>query len=340
MHEVAVVILNWNGVELLREFLPSVIQNSGDAHIIVADNASTDSSVEFLKTNYPEVEVIVNDENGGYAKGYNDALKRIKAKYYVLLNSDVEVGTGWLDPLLATMNDESVAACQPKIKSYRNKTSFEHAGACGGYLDKYYFPFCRGRIISTVEQDSGQYDETSEIFWASGAALCIRADLFHASGGFDEDFFAHMEEIDLCWRLKRKGYKIMAVPDSTVYHLGGATLSYLSPHKVYLNFRNNLLMIVKNHEGVLLPKLFSRMCIDGIAALRFLLIGEFRQFSAVFRAHMWIYAHLGTNLKKRKQLKKEATTFNRSGLFNGVIVWQFYVRKIRSFSELNQRLFK
>lgn len=340
MHDVAVVILNWNGEELLRKFLPGVISNSGDAQIIVADNASTDNSIEVLNNEFPQVHIIRNNSNGGFAKGYNDALAQVEAKFYVLLNSDVEVSPNWLEPLISEMQDESVAACQPKILSYRNKNKFEHAGASGGFIDKLYFPFCRGRIFSNTEEDNGQYDHPQEIFWASGAALVIRSNVFHSVGGFDEDFFAHMEEIDLCWRIKRRAMKITVVPRSVVYHLGGATLSYESPRKVYLNFRNSLLMIVKNHEGILLTKLFSRMVLDGVAAMRFLFVGEFKQFWAVFTAHMSLYGSLGKTLKKRKAVRKMSGEFNDAGLFRGVITWQYYVKGVRKFSELNQRLFR
>lgn len=338
--KVAVVILNWNGQKYLEKFLPSVIQNSGNSKIVVADNASTDNSVEFVKNNYPQIEIIINDENGGFAKGYNDAFKKVDTEFYLLLNSDIEVTPGWLTPLLEQMKDPQVAGCQPKIKAYNNQVSFEHAGASGGFLDRNYFPFCRGRIFNSVETDLGQYDGISEIFWASGACLLIRSELFHKAGGFDEAFFAHMEEIDLCWRLKKMNYKFIVCPQSVVYHIGGGTLPYTSPRKVYLNFRNSLLMIVKNHDGILLPKIFSRLCIDGIAASRFLMIGEFKQFSAVFKAHMFMYRNLSHLLKQRKEIKAMSTTFNATGLYNGNILIAYFFKGIREFSKLNQRLFK
>jgi len=338
--KVAVVILNWNGKKYLEQFLPSVMRHSGNARIILADNASTDDSINFLQKNYPQIERVVNSENGGFAKGYNDALKKIDSEYYVLLNSDIEVTENWLTPLLEQMKDPQVAGCQPKVKAFHNRHSFEHAGASGGYLDRNYFPFCRGRIFLSVESDQGQYDGTTEVFWASGACLLIRSELFHKAGGFDEDFFAHMEEIDLCWRLKKMNYKFMVCPKSTVLHIGGGTLPYNSPRKVYLNFRNSIMMIVKNHDGILLPKIIARLCIDGIAASRFLLIGEFKQFTAVFNAHLYMYKNLSTLLKKRKAVKAMSTEFNASGLYNGNILSAYFFKGVKEFSKLNQRLFK
>jgi GT2 family glycosyltransferase len=340
MNDVAVVILNWNGLSFLESFLGKVVEHSGDARIIVADNASSDESVQFVRKNFPSVEIIQNNENGGFAKGYNDALKRVDSKYYVLLNSDIEVTPEWLSPLYKQMQDESVAGCQPKVRSFKEQKLFEHAGASGGFIDKNYFPFCRGRMFDYNEEDNGQYDGSSEIFWATGAAFMIRADLFHQVGGFDEDFFAHMEEIDLCWRLKKQGHRFMVVPKSVVYHVGGGTLPYASSRKSYLNFRNSLMMIIKNHDGILLPKLFLRLCIDGIAAMRFLLRAEFGNFWAVFKAHMYQYAHLSKLLRKRKEVKKSSTNFNASGLFGGNIVWNYYVKGVKEFKDLNQRLFK
>lgn len=338
--QVAVVILNWNGQKYLEQFLPSVIQNSGNAKIVVADNASTDNSVEFVQKNYPEIELIINSENGGFAKGYNDALKKVDAEFYMLLNSDIEVTPNWLAPLIEQMKDPQVAGCQPKVKAYNSQVSFEHAGASGGFLDRNYFPFCRGRIFNSIETDFGQYDGATEIFWASGACLLIRSELFHSAGGFDEAFFAHMEEIDLCWRLKKMNYKFMVCPSATVYHIGGGTLPYTSPRKVYLNFRNSIMMLIKNHEGVLLPKLFTRLCIDGIAAIRFLMIGEFKQFNAVWRAHFFAYGNMKTLLKKRKAIKNASTTFNATGLYKGSILTAYFFKGITEYSKLNQRLFK
>ena len=339
MKKVAIVILNWNGKNWLEQFLPKVIEHSKDAEIVVADNASTDDSVAFIQSEFSSVSIIQLKENHGFAEGYYQALKQVKADFYVILNSDVEVTQGWLDPLLETMSDPKVAGCQPKILSHAKRKAFEHAGASGGFIDKNYFPFCRGRILDRAEHDEGQYNGTSEIFWATGACLMIRAELFHEAGGFDKDFFAHMEEIDLCWRLKKQGHSFMAVPDSEVYHVGGGALPYDSPRKVYLNFRNNLMMIIKNHEGMLFPKVFWRMTLDGMAACMFLITFEFKKFAAVFRAHMWNYSNMGRNLKKRKAIKTKSSNFNTAGLYRGSLIWSYYFKGIRKFSELNQRLF-
>lgn len=340
MNDVAIVILNWNGRSFLEQFLPNVIEHSQEARIIVADNASSDTSVQFIQEHFPQVEIIENETNGGFAKGYNNALKRVEANYYLLLNSDIEVTPNWITPLMECMKDPSVSGCQPKIRSYHQKDSFEHAGASGGFIDNNYFPFCRGRIFNEVEADQKQYNDPMEVFWATGAALLIRSEVYHQHGGFDEDFFAHMEEIDLCWRIKRHGGKFMVVPESIVYHVGGGTLSYTSPRKVYLNFRNNLMMLIKNHEGLLFPKLFWRMLLDGIAAIKFLVGGDFKNFGAVFRSHMYQYRNFRSLLRKRAALKKTATRFNDKGKYGGNIVWAFYGKGIRHFSDLNQRLFK
>ena len=340
MKDVAVVILNWNGVQFLEQFLEKVVLHSGDARIVVADNASTDASIAYVQTHFPSVEIIQNSENGGFAKGYNDALSKIESTFYLLLNSDVEVTENWIEPLYACMKDESITGCQPKVKSFKNRSQFEHAGASGGFLDANYFPFCRGRMFDSNEEDLGQYDEPMEVFWATGAAFMIRSEAFHRANGFDASFFAHMEEIDLCWRLKKQGGRFMVVPQSVVYHVGGGSLPYSSTRKVYLNFRNSIMMLIKNHEGILLPKLFWRMLLDGIAAYRFLFRGEFANFWAVFRAHIYQYAKLRTLLKQRKEIKASKTTFNPKGLFDGNIVWNYYAKGVKKFENLNQRLFK
>lgn len=339
MDQIAIVILNWNGKKFLKDFLPSVIRHSADARIIVADNASSDDSVEFLKATYPQIEIIVNSENGGFAKGYNDALIQVESPFYLLLNSDVEVSENWLDPLFAVMQDETVAGCQPKVLAYKNKARFEHAGACGGFLDRNYFPFCRGRIFDETEDDTHQYDGEIEVFWTSGACMLIRSELFHKVGGFDEAFFAHMEEIDLCWRIKRLGFTFKVVPVSEVYHVGGGTLNYFSPKKTYLNFRNSLYMIAKNHDGWLFTKLFYRMSLDGIAATTFLLSGKPRHFKAVFDAHMHFYQNLRLMLRQRYALRKISGKFNDAGLYRGSILWARYFKQIHRFSKLNMRFF-
>jgi GT2 family glycosyltransferase len=337
--EVAVVILNYNGRSYLEQFLPSVIKFSEGATIWVIDNNSSDNSVEFLKNNYPRLNLHVNAQNGGFAKGYNDGLQHIKADYYVLLNSDAEVTENWISPCIELMkSDLQIAALQPKILSFKNKDTFEHAGAAGGFLDKNYYPFCRGRIFDEVEKDTGQYNDNTEVFWATGACLFIRADLYHQMNGLDEDFFAHMEEIDLCWRLKRIGYKIYFCGASSVYHVGGGTLNYMNPRKTYLNFRNSLYMIFKNHDGSLM-KIFTRMTIDGFAALLFLFKFQFRHFWAVFTAHMSIYKNWRKLSKKREGLKKQTTDFNRKGLFTKNVTSKKFLSGLKSFNELDTKDF-
>lgn len=340
LSNISVVILNWNGRDFLEKFLPSVTQYSGDAKIIVADNASTDDSLSFIQANYPNIEIVLNDENGGFAKGYNDALNKVQNDFYVLLNSDIEVSPNWLEPMAQLMKDESIAGCQPKVLSYHDKTKFEHAGAAGGFLDKNYFPFCRGRFFDSVENDNGQYNSDKEVFWATGACLMIRAKDFHKVGGFDADFFAHMEEIDLCWRLKNQNKRFMITTNSTVFHVGGGTLPYNSPRKVYLNFRNSLIMITKNHHGMIGPKIFYRLCIDGAAAMKFLLTGEFKNFVAVFKAHMWHHGHLRSMIKKRRETQKQNTSFNSKGLYSGNIIFDYFFKGNKEFSKLDQDLFK
>lgn len=339
MENVAIVILNWNGKKYLEQFLSNVISYSGNCRIILADNASTDDSVDFVLENFPTVEIIINDENGGFAKGYNDALKQIDSEFYILLNSDIEVTPNWVLPLYEKMKDPSIAGCQPKVLSYSNRNQFEHAGASGGYLDRNYFPFCRGRILEKFENDEQQYDGEVEIFWATGAALMIRSEIYHKVGGLDEYFFAHMEEIDMCWRIKKLGYKFMVIPSSIIYHVGGGTLAYNSPKKLYLNFRNSLFMIVKNHEGVLFFKLVYRMFLDGIAAIRFLVRGEFKNFKSVFNAHTAMYYRLPILLKQRKEIKLSTINSNTKGLYKASILWARYFKGITKFKDLNQRFF-
>lgn len=331
----AVVILNWNGKRFLEQFLPFVISRShNQAAIIVADNASTDGSVEMLKNNFPEVEIIINPTNAGYAGGYNQALKRVDAEYYILLNSDIEVGENWIEPVIAMMDaDPSIAACQPKIRSYQDPESFEYAGAAGGFIDTFGYPFCRGRLFQTIEKDNGQFDDPCEIFWATGACLFVRAEIFHAAGGFDADFFAHMEEIDLCWRIKNMKYKVMYCPDSIVYHIGGGTLPKNSPKKTYLNMRNNLYLLFKNlPANKLFPVLFTRFILDGIASFKFLIDGGLKDFMAVVKAHFSFYANFNKMRRKRKNIQSQTT-----GIFHGNIVWEYYVLRKKTFKELPDR---
>lgn len=342
--EVATVILNYNGRQYLESFLPALLETTYPNHrIIVADNLSTDDSLAFLRQHYTgKVEILEQAENFGFAGGYNQALQQVNADYYVLLNSDVEVTPGWLEPLIETMEqDEQVAACQPKIRAQQMPDYFEYAGAAGGWLDKWAYPFCRGRIFDEVEKDQGQYDQQQECFWATGAAMVIRPKLFHGVGRFDADYFAHLEEIDLCWRLKRAGYKVMAVPQSVVYHVGGGTLDYLNPRKTYLNFRNSLYTIYKNSSRSkrrwLIP---FRLILDGLAAFHFLLEKKYDHIGAIAKAHRHFYRELGKLRKKRRYFDEQiqrvsiAEEFNSAGLYTRSIVWQFFARKRRKFSDL------
>lgn len=334
----AVVILNWNGRDFLKKFLPSVLQNSGhEARIIVADNASKDDSVELLKKEFPTVEIIQNASNGGFAKGYNDALKHVKAEYYILLNSDIEVTPGWIEPVIKLMdNDPSIAACQPVIRSYHNHEQFEYAGAAGGFIDSFGYPFCRGRLFQTIENDTDQYNNTREIFWATGACMFVRADLFHANGGFDEDFFAHMEEIDLCWRMKHQGYKIMVCADSKVFHVGGGTLPKKSSFKTYLNMRNNITLLYKNlNSDRLILVFFSRLILDGVAAVKFLFDGGFGDFFAVIRAHLSFYRHFNKHKHKRAMIRHRKV----SQVYQGNIVVDYYLKQVKTFSQISPEKF-
>ena len=337
--KVAVVILNWNGKGYLEKFLPSVIKYSAGYRIVLADNASTDNSIEFLKSHYPQVEIIQNDFNGGFAKGYNDALKRVSAEYYILLNSDVEVTENWIPPVISLMEDDKkIAACQPKLLSFSDKTKFEYAGAAGGYIDRYGYPFCRGRIFNSIEKDAGQYNDVTEIFWASGACMFIRSNLFHEVKGFDEDFFAHMEEIDLCWRLKNSGYKIMFTPASTVYHLGGGTLNKINPTKTYLNFTNSLTALYKNHPRKgLFFKFLTRLILDGIAGIRFLLTGQIMHCVAIIKAHFSFYKHFKKTSIKRKSLKVQRELSVLKGVYKKGIVLDYYAFGRKKFYDLNKQ---
>lgn len=340
--KVAVVILNWNGRDWLENFIPNVIENSADhATIVVADNASTDDSVEWLQRNHPQVVIVQNDKNHGFAGGYNEGLKKVDAEYFMLLNSDVEVTRDWLVPLIAQLDQhENVAVVMPKILSWHKKDTFEHAGAVGGFMDKNAFPFCRGRIFADVEQDNGQYDTAREIFWATGCAYLIRSKLYNENGGFDADFFAHMEEIDLCWRLKNQGYRIMCEPASQVYHVGGGALPYESPRKTYLNFRNNLYLLTKNYTGgILFFKVFWRLTLDGIAGTKFLFSGQFKHVWAVIKAHFSFYGKLGTTMRKRKALKKQHRNINLAGMYRRNLIWQFFAKGRKKFSDYDPKDF-
>ncbi|WP_411273426.1 glycosyltransferase family 2 protein [Daejeonella sp.] len=332
---VSVVILNWNGLNHLKQFLPSVCASTHpNLQIIVGDNASTDNSVQFIEANYPQIRVINNDQNYGYAGGYNEVLSQVKSDYFILLNSDVEVHPEWIQPVIQLMEtDSQIAAVQPKILSYKDKHKFEYAGAAGGFLDIFGYPFCRGRIFDSVEADHGQYDDVKEIFWASGAALFVKRDKWIEVGGLDEDFFAHMEEIDLCWRLKNLGLKIMFCPDSVIYHVGGGTLNSENPFKTYLNFRNNLILIQKNrpflHASVII---FCRLWLDLISLCKFLYDGKSRDAWAITRAHISFFKNIFKNAEKARKIS--TTNFNRAGLMNISIVWQYFVQQKKTFNDL------
>lgn len=332
---VALVILNWNGKHFLEKFLPSVLASGYEnLSIIVADNASTDDSIEFLEIKYPSIKIILNPANEGFAKGYNTALKQVIADYYILLNSDVEVTPGWITPVISLMeNDESIAACQPKILSFENKNKFEYAGASGGWIDKFGYPFNRGRVFDFCECDIGQYNNTSQIFWATGAALFVRASIFHDLNGFDPYFFAHQEEIDLCWRMQRSGYKIFVVPGSVVYHVGGGTLPAGNKRKVFLNFRNNLVMLSKNLAFTeKIWKIPLRISLDNLAGLQALIQGDFITFRSILKAHFYFLKWIFTRKEQIHLPKKKLPRLQ--GTYNGSIVWQYFIKKRKTFSEI------
>ncbi len=337
--KVAVVILNYNGQSFLEKFLPTVLKYSNQHKIYVADNGSKDSSINYLQTNFSSVTIIDNGGNYGYAQGYNLALKQIDADVYILLNSDVEVTENWIEPIITLMqSDEKIAACQPKLLDYNKRTTFEYAGASGGFIDKYGYPFCRGRVFNTLEEDKNQFDTSTEIFWATGACLFVKAKAFWEVGGLDDDYFAHMEEIDLCWRLKNVGYKIYVEPQSTVYHVGGGTLNKLSSQKTFLNFRNSLITLTKNHPPkFLFFKIFHRMNLDGVAAFKFLFEGQPKHFFAVLRAHGSYYYLLPSTLKKRKQFKHiKNFKFNMSHIYKGHVVSEYFLKGKKIFTDLQK----
>lgn len=330
MNQVAVVILNWNGRPLLEQFLPSVVQYSPEAVVYVADNASTDDSIVWVQSNFPEVKIIQNTQNWGFAGGYNQALQLVNEPILALVNSDIEVTENWLKPILEQFNAQpQTAIVQPKILDFKNKSKFEYAGAAGGYIDRFGFPFCRGRLFDTLEDDCGQYDQTTEIFWASGACLFIRKEVFETLGGFDIDFFAHQEEIDLCWRAQNLGFKVIYEPKSTVYHVGGATLQQGHPQKTFLNFRNSLYMLTKNlPTAQLFPVLFIRLSLDGIAGVQFLFKAQPKHCWAILRSHFWFYLMLVKNCRKR--------TGRYSGKYylTTSIVYQYFVRGKKRFQDI------
>ncbi|WP_129715722.1 glycosyltransferase family 2 protein [Pedobacter sp. SYP-B3415] len=332
---VAVVILNWNGKDMLKRFLPSVLKSRYDnLSIVLGDNASTDDSVDFVSTNFPAVKILRTEKNYGYAGGYNALLKNVTADYLVLLNSDVEVPENWIAPVIAVMeSDDTIAAAQPKIKAQKDPSRFEYAGAAGGFIDKFGYTFCRGRIFNIEETDHGQYETADEVFWASGAAFFIKSKYWKAAGGFDADLFAHMEEIDLCWRLKNRGLKVVYVPQSQVFHVGGATLQKDNPYKTYLNFRNNLIIMQKNLPAGSVPwLLFVRMWIDFAAWWQFLLTGKPKLTMAVTKAHWHFLKSIGKTSAKRD--KKTLPLRKHKGVYTKSIVWDFFIKGKRKFSAL------
>lgn len=336
MKQTAVVILNYNGAGMLRRFLPSVIEYSPEASIYVADNGSSDESCDVVRNEFPAVKLMVLDHNYGFAEGYNRALAQVDEEYAVLLNSDVEVTRGWLSPMTQFLDSNpEVAACQPKLLSFKQKDFFEYAGAAGGFIDKWGYTFCRGRIFNTVERDSGQYDDTTDVFWATGAALMIRNEVYKNNGGLDGRFFAHMEEIDLCWRLRSRGYRIACVPQSHVYHVGGATLKKENPQKTYLNFRNNLLMIYKNAPDCQLKKIMLfRKVFDNVAALKFLASGNYAAFKAVRKARRNFKAMRSGYDKARAENMKLAVTTRIPEVLKSSILYKYYLGFKHTYSSL------
>ncbi len=330
--EIAIVILNWNGKKLLEQFLPSITKFSSEkASIYIADNASSDNSISFIENNYPSLKIIKNKTNGGYTKGYNDALKHIKADIYCLINSDVEVTKNWLNPIINEFEkDKYIGVLQPKILDFNQKNKFEYAGACGGYLDFFGYPYCKGRVFNTLEDDKSQFNEISDIFWASGACFFVKSEIFHDLNGFDEDYFAHQEEIDFCWRVKNYGYKIKVVPESKIYHVGGATLSNYNPKKTFLNFRNSLFNIVKNvPKKQFILVLLVRLILDGVAGVKFMLELRPRHTFAILKAHISFYRNILILFKKRKKIKNKVKYYNHSS-----IVIQYFLLGRKKFNQL------
>lgn len=337
----AIVILNWNGLPWLRRFLPGVLEHSHGARVVVADNASTDGSPDWLAQEHPEVERIPLPENLGFAGGYNAALAGMDMEFYLLLNSDVEVTPGWYRTMERHLDDNpGMAACQPKVLSHRERSRFEHAGAAGGFIDRNGYPFCRGRIFERTEEDHGQYDDDRQVFWATGACMLVRADAFHEAGGFDAGLFAHMEEIDLCWRLRRMGWQIGYTSRAVVYHVGGGTLGYGSPHKTYLNFRNSLIVLTKNlHNGPLAVRLLRRLVLDGFAAAKFLLEGHGAHAWQVGRAHRHYFRRLPHVLRQRRALMSNERKPDLTGMYGRSIAFDRFILGWDRFERLDQQAF-
>lgn len=334
MKKIAVVILNWNGRKMLERFLPSVVKHSAEvAEVIIADNGSTDDSLEFVKQQYPSIRIIAMDKNYGFAGGYNKALAQVAADYYVLLNDDVEVSEHWIEPVIEQMeSNPQIAVCQPKLRMFDNKEMFEYAGAAGGFIDDYGYPFCRGRMFNDIEIDKGQYDDACDVFWATGAALFVKTPIWNQLGGLDEDFFAHMEEVDFCWRVQNCGYKVQYCPKSVIYHVGGGTLPKSSPMKTYLNFRNNLAMLYKNLPENKYKKIIRRrMILDGIASLKFLLDGHPKELKAVYKAHK-DYRKMIPALKMKREALQHSDV---KTIYKGKLLIDYYLKGKKRFDQLN-----
>ncbi len=333
MQKLAIAILNYNGYSYLKQFLPKVVEFSEGHEVIVIDNASTDDSLDLLKTEFPSVRVIILSENLGFSGGYNEGLKQVNSEYVVLLNSDIEVSPNWINPVVNFMDAHpDIAACQPKILDFKKKTHFEYAGACGGFIDMLGYPFCRGRLFQTLEEDKGQYDTQEEVFWASGACLFTRKDLYYKLGGLEPDFFAHMEEIDLCWRFWNNGYKVAVCPEAIVYHVGGGTLEHAHPRKTYLNFRNGLSILIKNEKtSLLLWKLPLRLVLDWVAAIQFSIVSGPIHGLAILKAHLHFWGTIRRFVKKRKATNPGQTIASR---YKKLVIWKYYINGKKSFSEL------
>ncbi len=336
----AIVLLAYNSLQLVKQFLPKIIDTTAhrnDVDIWVVDNASTDNTEKFVRENFPAVNLYVIKVNHGFTGGYSESLPHISAANYVLISSDIEVADNWFDPAIELLNSaDDIAAVQPKIMSFDNRNLFEYAGAAGGFIDALGFPFCRGRLVNAVEEDHGQYDNVQEIFWASGACLFVKADLYHKSGGLDNTFFAHMEEIDLAWRFKNMGHRVLFQPASKIFHMGGYVIAYGSPGKVFRNHRNNLIMLFKNSSLANFAwKLPIRLMLDHVAIVKMLLDGNPKSSLAVVRAHISFFGNLGVWIKSRNQVRKHFKNPNRFGIYRGSLVWNFYVKGIRKFSDLN-----
>ncbi len=339
IQSVAVVILNWNGKSWLEKFLPNVIHFLPNyAKLYIADNASTDDSIAFLQNTYPSIQIITLAQNYGFAKGYNEALKNLQEDVFVLLNSDIEVNSDWIQPVINLMNSNpNIGACQPKILDQKNKQLFEYAGASGGFIDYLGYPYCRGRIFNEIEIDEGQYNDATPIFWATGACMFVKNKVYWDAGGLDEDYFAHMEEIDLCWRIQKLGFDIYVEPKAVVYHVGGGTLNKYSSQKTYLNFRNNLVTLLKNanYKYFIITVLY-KLILDGIAGVKFLFDGEFKHTWAVIKAHFTVYFQIKHILKKRKIIQQKSVIQTPSLIYNKSVVWKHFALGINTFNDIHK----